>query len=118
MEGVKIFGFVQNLTDAYKESRCVVVPIWHGTGTSVKLVEAMALNRAVVTTTMGVRGLHEAFLPDEDFLLADDDKLIAEKVVRLLKDESLSKQLSKSALAKIQMYYSTERFDEIIKNAI
>lgn len=118
VEGVKLFGFVQNLTDAYKESRCVVVPIWHGTGTSVKLVEAMALNRAVVTTTMGVRGLHEAFLPDEDYLLADDDKLIAEKVVRLLKDESLSKQLSKSALAKIQMYYSTERFDEIIKNAI
>lgn len=118
VDGVKLYGFVQHLTDAYKESRCVVVPLWHGTGTSVKLVEAMALNRAVVTTTMGVRGLHEAFIPNGDYLLADEDKLIAENVVRLLSDETLNKQLSKSAMTKIQMYYSTTRFGKIIEDVI
>lgn len=118
VDGVKLLGFVPQLTDAYHECRCVVVPLWHGTGTSVKLVEAMALNRAVVTTTMGVRGLHEAFMPDEDYLLADEDKLIEEKVVRLLTDEKLNKQLSKSALEKIQQYYSMERFETILKEQL
>lgn len=118
VDGVELCGFVPQLTDAYKDSRCVVVPIWHGTGTSVKLVEAMALNRAVVTTTMGVRGLHEAFVQDEDYLLEDEDRAIAENVVRLLTDEKLNNRLSKSALGKIQEYYSTERFEAIIREQV
>ena len=118
IDGVELCGFVPQLTDAYSKSRCVVVPIWHGTGTSVKLVEAMALNRAVVTTTMGVRGLHKAFKPGEDYLLADEDGKIAENVVRLLTDEEQNKRLSKSAMGKIQQYYSTERFEAIIREHV
>lgn len=114
VEGVKLCGFEPQLTDAYRESRCVVVPIWHGTGTSVKLVEAMALNRAVVTTTMGVRGLHEAFKPNEDYLLADENEQFVENVVRLLTNEERNKQLSRSALGKLKKHYSTELFEKVI----
>ena len=116
--GVRICGYVSDLVAEYKKCRCVAVPLYQGTGTSVKLVEAMSLNRAVVSTSVGVRGLHHSFGPTEDYLLEDDDKQFAYAVERLLLDEKTNRRLSTSALCKIKEHYSAQRFNDIIKKTL
>lgn len=117
-DGVSLLGYVQDLMSEYSQCRCVAVPIWHGTGTSVKLVEAMSLNRAVVTTSMGVRGLHNDFVSGNDYLSADDYVKFAECTLRLLSDEVMNQKISSSALHKIKKYYSADNFNAIIKRTL
>lgn len=115
---VVLCGFVDDIITEYDVCRCVVVPLLSGTGTSVKLVEAMSLNRAVVTTTIGKRGLHEAFAEGNDYLLADKDEDFACAISRLLDDEHLNHKVANSACQKVKRYYSEEMFNQIVKNVI
>lgn len=117
-DGVKLCGYVSDLVEKYKKCRCVAVPLYQGTGTSVKLVEAMSLNRAVVSTSVGVRGLHHSFMPNIDYLLENDDKQFANAIEQLLSDENLNIQLCSSALCKIQEHYSAQKFTDIIMSTL
>lgn len=117
-EGIHVCGFVEDLKAAYSSCRCVVVPLYKGTGTSVKLVEAMSLGRSVVATPYGLRGLHPAFAKGEDYLPATNDEEFADNVICLLQDEYKNKEIAKSALLKIQQYYSIESFDKIVEKTI
>lgn len=115
---VVLCGFVDDIISEYNACRCVVVPLLSGTGTSVKLVEAMSLNRAVVTTTIGKRGLHEAFTEGNDYLLADKDEDFACAISRLLDDERLNHRVANSACQKVKTYYSEKMFNHIIKDVL
>lgn len=112
---VVLCGFVENLEDEYQQCRCAVVPLRLGTGTSVKLIEAMSLNRAVVTTSVGKRGLHSAFVAGEDYLLADEPSLFASSIIELITDSAKNRQIAHNALSKITAYYSEKQFNEIVE---
>ena len=92
---VHVHGFVEDLKEAYLQCKCVVVPLYRGTGTSVKLVEAMSLGRSVVATSNGLRGLHSGFVSGEDFPSATNDEEFANNVISLLQDEKKNKEIFK-----------------------
>lgn len=117
-KGVNVLGFVEDLKEQYQKCHCVVVPIYDGTGTSVKLVEAMSLGRAVVTTSCGARGVYPAFVSNEDFYLAESDDDFAQKVIRLLKYPGENKAMTEKALKKSEKYYSENMFNQIVNSAI
>lgn len=114
VEGVNVCGWVEDLLEVYASCSCVIVPIYRGTGTSVKLVEAMTLGKAVVTTPVGKRGLHPDFQEGIDYLSANTDAEFAQNVIRLLTDEELNRRISQSALKKAQLNYSEDAFDKIV----
>lgn len=115
---VVLCGFVGDILTEYRKCRCVVIPLITGTGTSVKLVEAMSLNRAVVTTSVGARGLNDAFVQGEDYLLEDRNYEFAKAVSLLLEDEIQNHRIANSACQKVKKYYSEELFNKIVKEAI
>lgn len=117
-EGVNLKGFVQNIVEEYKASRVVIVPIYSGSGTSVKVVEAMKLNRACVSTIEGVRGYDKYLIEGDDYLLAKDDMDFANKLTSLVADIDKCNQLAESAYVKIELYYSQSSFKGIVKSAI
>lgn len=55
---VRLLGRVDNLTAVYRASKIVVVPLFQGSGMSIKTLEAFAHGSAVVSTPAGLRGLH------------------------------------------------------------
>lgn len=118
VEGVNVCGWVEDLKEAYKNCSCAIVPIYRGAGTSIKLVEAMALGKAVVTTPAGKRGLHPDFQEEVDYLSANTDEEFARNVIRLLSDEELNRRIGQSALKKTQLYYSEEAFDKVVDSAL
>lgn len=117
-DGVVSLGFVENLEEQYAKAHCVIIPIYKGTGTSVKLIEAMSLGRAVVTTPCGARGLNPAFVANEDYFLAENDDDFARKVCYLLTHPAENNHMLQNATQKIDKYYSQERFNSIIMSAV
>lgn len=68
--GVTYRGRVDSVTPWYDQAHVVVVPVFHGSGTRLKVVEAMAYRRPVVSTSLGAEGL--PVRAPEHYLEADD----------------------------------------------
>jgi glycosyltransferase involved in cell wall biosynthesis len=87
---VIVTGRVEDVRPYIERSAAYVVPIRIGGGTRLKIYEAMAMEKPVVSTTIGAEGLP---LTDRELLLADSPEAFSEAVVRLLKDEELAQGL-------------------------
>jgi glycosyltransferase involved in cell wall biosynthesis len=83
-DGVEALGPVPDIGAAIAESNVVVVPLWQGGGTRLKVVEAMAAGRPLASTSLGVAGT--GFEAGEHGLVADDDDGLAGAVLELLDD--------------------------------
>jgi glycosyltransferase involved in cell wall biosynthesis len=75
-----------------------------GGGTRIKIFEAMAAGKAVVSTTIGAEGL--PVQDGENILLADDAETFAKCVVDLLSDEVRRKNLGAAARKLVSENYS------------
>ncbi len=94
-DGVYVSGTVSDLLPYYERSTVCVVPLRAGGGTRLKILEAMALNRPVVSTTIGSEGLDA--MDGEHLLNADRPEAFAVQVVRALRDRELSERLAANA---------------------
>lgn len=94
-EGVALLGFVRDVRPLYAESNLVVVPTPVSAGTNLKVLEAMAMERAVVSTSCGCAGL--GLEHGVSVWIADEPAAFAEGVVRLLEDEDLRRRLAAAA---------------------
>ena len=117
-DGVEAVGFVEDLVSEYKKARVVVVPIYQGTGTCVKFVEGLMMNRPVVSTPVGVRGFEEICKDGRHFMLAKSDEEFAEKTVELLSSLTTSQTIAKAGYEIAKKNFSQERFYEIVIEAL
>lgn len=114
---VDVTGRVPSVVDHLREAAVVVVPLRVGGGTRIKIYEAMATAKAVVSTTVGAEGLdvHHG----RDIILADDPQQFAGSVVRFLKDEQARTELGVAAAALAGNYgwpVIAEKFAEILES--
>jgi len=89
--GVHVTGRVEDVVPYYARCAAAVVPLRAGGGTRLKILEAMALGRPVVSTTIGCEGLEVE--PGEHLLVADDPQHLAEAIVGLLDDPARGERL-------------------------
>lgn len=92
LPGVSVHADVADVAPFLEAARIAVVPLRIGSGSRLKALEAMAANRPVVGTSIGMEGL--GLLPDQDVLVADDPGRFAEAVVRILQDDALAASLA------------------------
>lgn len=118
IDGVKALGFVDDLTLAYKECRVVIIPVYQGSGTCVKFVEGLMMNRPIVSTPVGARGFDRICKDGTDYILANHDNEFADGVVKLLNSIELSKTMASNAHNVYQEHFSQNRFMEIVTKAI
>lgn len=92
---VEVTGRVPSVLDHLREAAVVVVPLRIGGGTRLKIYEAMAAGKAVVSTSVGAEGLdvHHG----RDIVLADSPAPFAESIVKLLRDPELRKGCERAA---------------------
>ena len=99
-----VTGFVRDLRPYYQKGTAFIAPILSGSGTRVKIVEAMSAGIPVVSTEVGAEGLEVK--NGKNILLAKTGEEFAEKVVGLLRDEELQKNLARRARETAERYYS------------
>jgi len=94
-ESVEVTGRVPDVRGHLREAAVVVVPLRIGGGTRLKIYEAMAAGRAVVSTAIGAEGLdvHHG----RDIVLANSPRSFADAVLTLLRDENLRKKYEAAA---------------------
>ena len=90
---VFIHGFVPDMRPYFDQAAVVVVPLLHGGGTRLKILEAAACGKAIVSTPLGAEGLN--FVDGRDLLLADSAGAFAQAVVELLSDPCRRHKFSK-----------------------
>ena len=117
--GVVVTGSVDDVRPELANATVVVVPLRIGGGTRLKIYEAMAMKKAVVSTTLGAEGL--SVTHDADILLADEADSFANDVLRLIDDRDKRVTLEGQALA-VAERFSSERvarqFEAICKAAV
>ena len=79
---VSFIGWRESLEDEYASARLVIAPLFAGGGTKIKILEAMAAARPVVTTPVGAEGLP----PSSGMRVSTQRELFASEVVRYLTD--------------------------------
>lgn len=104
--GVVLTGFVPVVRDAYEQSAIVVAPMVSGGGTKLKVLEAMAMGRAVVTTPVGAEGI--AVRDGVEMEIASNDEEFARRVVALLFDPARRRQMAAAARTVAEREYSWE----------
>jgi sugar transferase (PEP-CTERM/EpsH1 system associated) len=92
---VHVTGYVDDVLPYYRQASVCVVPLRAGGGTRLKILEAMALGRPVVSTTIGCEGLE--VVDGEHLLIADDPQQFAEKTCQLLTDKALYCHIAENA---------------------
>jgi glycosyltransferase involved in cell wall biosynthesis len=91
---IRLTGYVPELPPHLEQSALMVVPVRAGGGMRVRILEAFAYAMPVVTTTVGLEGIHAE--PEQDVLVADTAADFAERVIQLLEDPALQEKLSKN----------------------
>jgi glycosyltransferase involved in cell wall biosynthesis len=92
---VELAGFVPDLRPHLAAAAAVVVPLRLGGGTRLKIVEAMAMGKAIVSTTLGSEGIEA--IAGRDLLIEDQPEAFANAVNRLLGDPELAARIGQSA---------------------
>ena len=104
---VIITGTVDSVIPHYINSSICIVPLRAGGGTRLKILEAMAVGRPVVSTTIGCEGLNVT--DGENILIADTPVQFAEKVIQLLKDNKLYQKIAVNGRQLVEDQYSWDR---------
>jgi len=89
---IKVTGYVDDLVPYLEESALMVVPVRAGGGMRVRILEAFAYAMPVVTTTVGLEGIHGT--AEHDVIVADTPAGFAERTSELLENGSLQERLS------------------------
>jgi glycosyltransferase involved in cell wall biosynthesis len=102
--GAHVTGTLDDIRPAIAEAALCVVPLRAGSGTRLKIFEAMAMGKAVVSTTVGAEGLD--ITPGEHYAVADGAAAFANAVVSLLEDQDRRQQMANAARALVDERYS------------
>ena len=102
--GIELEGFVADVRPAYRQAALVVAPLVASAGTNIKVLEAMAMGKAVVSTPAGVNGLDLA--PGEDFLLVHTATEMAAAIENLLANPAERARIETAARARVERDYN------------
>jgi polysaccharide biosynthesis protein PslH len=118
-ESVEIVGGVESVLPYLRNAPVFVVPLRIGGGTRLKIYEAMAAQRAIVSTRVGAEGLDYA--DGRDIVIADDPRPFADAVVRLLRDRDAREAMGRAAGATAARYdWSSvaRQFEAVLAGAV
>jgi len=102
-ENVEVTGYVEDVRPHVRKAAICIVPLRMGGGTRLKVLEAMAMEKPVVTTSVGCEGIQ--VVDRETALIADDPELFAASVVELMRNQDLYRKLVKNGRELVRALY-------------
>jgi len=107
---VELTGYVADVRPYVRDAACYVVPLRVGGGTRLKILDAWAMGKAVVSTSVGCEGL--AAEDGRNILIRDDPASFAQAVCAVLRDAPLRLRLGVEGRRTVERRYSWERIGE------
>lgn len=118
--GVQITGTVQDVRPFVADAAVFVVPLRVGGGTRLKILEALAMGKSVVATTIGAEGL--PLTNGEHFIAADAPPDFARALVSLLREPARRKALGDAGRQLVEQHHSwaqvAAHFEQLCKEVV
>lgn len=99
---ISVLGLVDNIARQVARARVVVVPVWRGSGTRLKVLEALATGRPIVGTSLGVSGV--GFEDGRHGVVADDPAMVGEAIADLCAHPGKAAALGEAGPALAEQY--------------
>jgi sugar transferase (PEP-CTERM/EpsH1 system associated) len=115
-EHVEVTGRVEDIRPYLDRSEVCIVPLRIGSGTRLKIFEAMSMGKAVVSTSIGAEGL--PVRDGEHILLADDPESFARATLTLLRDDDLRRKIGCAARKLVAENYSWAQVAEDLSKVL
>jgi len=116
VSGLEFTGTLPDLRPVIAKAAVAVVPLRIGSGTRLKILEAGAMRKAMVSTSIGAEGLD--FEAGKEILIADDPVAFARHVVELLRDPARRKSLGEAAKNKVVSAYDRRSLERSVARAL
>jgi polysaccharide biosynthesis protein PslH len=113
---VELTGRVDDVRPYIAQAGVVVVPLRVGGGTRIKIPEAMAMGRPIVSTTLGAEGLR--LVPGREILLEDDAGRFAGAVLDLLGNPAQRQAIAQMARNKAVQEHGWDKVADIVQNIL
>jgi glycosyltransferase involved in cell wall biosynthesis/GT2 family glycosyltransferase len=94
--GIELEGFVSDVRPAYRRAAVVIAPLLASAGTNIKIMEAMAMGKAIVSTPAGINGLNE-LEHGRDVIVVNEGKKMAYAIAALIDDPAARQRLETEA---------------------
>jgi len=114
--GIEVVGEVPDVRPFFRQASVALVPLRIGSGTRLKIMEAMAQGNPVVSTRKGAEGLD--ITDGENILLADEPDLFVQSSLRLLADAALFHRLRHAARAFVEQRYDWDVVGNMANRAL
>jgi glycosyltransferase involved in cell wall biosynthesis len=101
--GVQVEGFVSDVRPAYQRATLVIAPLVASAGTNVKILEAMAMGKAIVSTEAGIHGLELG--RGTDVVVADSAEAMAAEIIHLLNAPAERTEIEAHARQTVERVY-------------
>lgn len=112
-ERINIHGEVESAIDFMSKYQIMIAPLLSGSGMRVKIIEAMGLGKAVITTRVGAEGIN--YTHGENIIIANTAATITQAIKDLTRHPEKAELLGKNARNLIEKQYDN---DLIINNLI
>lgn len=113
--GIKLTGHVDDIRGFVRGAACYVVPLRVGGGTRLKILDAWAMGKAIVSTSVGCEGLDA--VDGQNILIRDDPTAFAAAVSTVLGDPALRASLERNARLTAEQKYSWEVISATMRRA-
>jgi glycosyltransferase involved in cell wall biosynthesis len=108
--GVVVTGRVDDVKPYFARATVYVVPLRIGGGTRLKILEALAMGKAVVSTSVGAEGLN--LTAGDGIMIADEPAKFADGVFQLMEDKSMRRELGENGRRRVKTEYDWRRIGE------
>lgn len=107
MQGLEIVGEVESASDFISKNRIFVAPLLSGSGIRVKIIEALALGKAVITTKVGAEGIK--YTNEKNILIAHDANHYIQLIVDCLNNPALCKKIGNEGRHLVETEYNNQQ---------
>jgi len=114
-KSVIVTGYVEDIKPYLARASVVTLPV-HGYGIKTRILEAMAMGKAVVTNAEGIHGLN--VIPEVNIIIADNPGEFANRVIELLMNEQLRKAIGSNARKLVYEEYSWEMMSDMLNSTL
>jgi polysaccharide biosynthesis protein PslH len=116
LPGVTVTGTVPDVRPHLAAAEVAIAPILIGGGTRLKILEALSMQKAVVSTSLGCEGL--AVVPGEHLVVEDQPEEFAQAVVTFLKNAEMRQAFGTAGRALVEARYSWDDSGERLLQAL
>ena len=115
-EHVIVSGWLDDIRDAYAQSRVFIAPMRIGTGLQNKLLEAMSMHLPAITSPLANASLGAK--PNEEILIGSNAEEMAQNIITLLNDTQKAEQIAQAGFDFTNRVYDWGKATEVLEEAM